>query len=151
MPEHTGLDLVRGGQQRALLSIVADDPPVLTRVAGRRNPAGQFLDRLGPADLIELAAFAQDLGDRQVVDLPVAVVELDHGGKHGAVLLSVEVVGTQMLLDQQPVQMPFIEQDRAQHGLLGLEIVRWNGDRLDSAHGSSSLGSWAASARRHSR
>ena len=132
--QHARLDLVRRGQQRAHLRVVADDPPVLARVAGRRHPAGQLVDRLGAADLLELAALAQRLGDRQVVDLAVALVQLDHRREHRAVLLAVEVLGPQMLLDQQRVQVPLVEQHRTEDRLLGLEVVRRDGDGLDGAH-----------------
>ena len=132
--EHAGLDLVGGGQQRAHLRVVAHDPAVLARVTGRRDPAGQLVDRLRPADFLELAAVAQHLGDGQVIDLAVGVVELDHGREHRTVLLAVEVLGPQVLLDQQSVQVPLVEQDRAEHRLLGLEIVGWYGDGLDGAH-----------------
>ena len=54
--EDAGLDLVGGGQQRPHLRVVAHDPPVLARVAGGRHPAGELVDRLRPADLLELAA-----------------------------------------------------------------------------------------------
>ena len=88
----------------------------------------------GPADLVELAVLAQLLGDRQVVDLVVALVELEHRREHRAVLLAVEVLGPQLLLDQQRVQVALVEQHRAQHRLLGLEVVGRDGDVLDGAH-----------------
>ena len=80
--EHAGLDLVGGGQQRPHLGVVAHDPPVLARVAGGRNPAGQLVDRLDPARLLELAVLAQRLGDRQMVDLAVVLVQLEHRREH---------------------------------------------------------------------
>ena len=67
--EHARLDLVRRGQQRPHLRVVADDPAVLARVPRGRDPAGELVDRLGAADLLELAVLAQRLGDRQVIDL----------------------------------------------------------------------------------
>ena len=132
--EHAGLDLVGRGQQRPQLGVVVDDPAVLAGVPGGRHPAGELVDRLRPADLVELAVLAQRLGDRQVVDLAVAVVELEHRREHRAVLLAVEVLGPQLLLDQQRVQMALVEQHRAEHRLLGLEVVRRDGDVLDGAH-----------------
>ena len=99
--QHAGLDLVGGGEQRAELGVVAHDLAVLAGVAGGRHPSGQLVDRRRPADLLELAALAQRLRHRQVVDLPVALVELHHRREHRAVLLAVEVLGAQMLLDEQ--------------------------------------------------
>ncbi len=133
---HAGLDLVGGREQRTEPGVVADDPAVVTGVAGGGHPAGEFVDRRRAAELLELAALAERLGDRQVVDLVVALVELDHRREHLAVLLAVEVLGPQVLLDQQPVQVPLVQQHRAEHRLLGLEVVRRNGDVLDGAHGS---------------
>ena len=90
--QHACLDLVRGRQQRPHLRVVADDPAVLASVARGRDPAGQLVDRLDPADLLELAVLAQRLGDRQVVDLAVALVQRQHRREHGTVLLTVEVL-----------------------------------------------------------
>ena len=134
---HARLDLVGGGQQRAHLRVVANDPAVLPGMTRGRHPAGELVDRCRPADLLELAVLAERLGDRQMVDLPVALVQLHHRREHRAVLLAVEVVGPQVLLDQQRVQVALVEQDGAEHGLLGLEVVRRNGDCLDGAHGRS--------------
>ena len=72
--EDARLDLVRGRQQRPHLRVVPDDPAVLPRVSGRGDPAGELVDRLRPADLLQLAVLAERLGDRQVVDLAVALV-----------------------------------------------------------------------------
>ena len=126
--QHARLDLVRGRQQRAQLGVVAHDLPVLARVAGGRHPAGELVDRRRPADLLELAALAERLRDRQMVDLPVALVQLDHRREHRAVLLAVEVLGPQVLLDEQRVEVALVEQDRAEHRLLRLEVVRRDGD-----------------------
>jgi hypothetical protein len=132
--EDAGLDLVGGGEQRAQLEVVMDDRAVLARMAGGRHPPGQLVDRRGAADLVELAVLAQLLRDGEVVDLVVGFVELEHRGEHRTVLLAVEVVGPQLLLDQERVQVTLVQQHRAQHRLLGLEVVGWDGDVLDGAH-----------------
>ena len=77
---------------------------------------------------------AQLLGDGEVIDLVVGLVELQHGREHRSVLLAVEVVRPQLLLHQQRVQMALIQQHRTQHRLLGFEVVGRDGDVLDSAH-----------------
>ena len=133
--QHARLDLVRGRQQRPHLRVVADDPPVLPCVARGGDPARELVDRLGAADLVELAVLLQRLGDRQVVDLAVALVQRQHRREHGAVLLAVEVLGPQLLLDQQRVQVALVEQHRPEHRLLGLEVVGRDGDVRDGAHG----------------
>ena len=135
--EDARLDLVRGRQQRPHLSVVPDDPAVLTRVPGRRHPAGELVDRLGAADLLQLAVLAQRLRDRQVVDLPVALVQREHGREHRPVLLTVEMLRPQVLLDEQRMQVPLVEQHRPEHRLLGLEVVGRNGDVLDGTHAGS--------------
>src|SRR5205807_5869235 len=66
--------------------------------------------------------------------LPVGLVQLEHRREHRPVLLAVEVLGTQMLLDQQRVEVALVEQHRAQHRLLGLEVVWGDGDVLNGAH-----------------
>ena len=48
---------------------------------------------LGTANRFELSALAQDVGDGQMVDLAVVLVELEHRREHAPVLLSVEVLG----------------------------------------------------------
>ncbi len=87
--------------------------------------ADELLDHVGAADLIEPVVLAQLLGDREVVDLLVVVVELQHRLEHGRVLAHVEVLWPQLLVDQQRMQMLLVEQHGAQHRLLGDEVVRW--------------------------
>jgi hypothetical protein len=88
----------------------------------------------------------QRLGNRQVVDFAIALKELSHRSEDGPVLFAVEVLGPQLLLDQKGVQVALVEQNRAEDGLLGLEIVRRNRDWLGDAHGDPNLASRAASA-----
>jgi hypothetical protein len=71
-----------------------------------------------------------------VVDLAVGLVELDHRREHRSVLLAVEVLGAQMLLHQQPMEVALVEQHGAEDRLLGLQVVGRDGDALDGAHGS---------------
>jgi hypothetical protein len=77
---------------------------------------------------------AQVLGHGQVIDLVIPLMELHHGREHQAVLLAVEVLGPQVDLDQKRVQVPFVQEDGAEYGLLRLQVVRRDGDALDSAH-----------------
>ena len=116
-------------------------------MARGRHPAGQLIDRRRAADLLELAVLAQRFSDGQMVDLAVALEQLPHRGKHGAVLLAIEVLGPELLLDQECVQVPLVQQHGPEDRLLSLEIMRRNGDLLGDAHGDPSLGLRAASAR----
>jgi hypothetical protein len=69
-----------------------------------------------------------------VIDLAVVLVQRQHRREHGPVLLAIEVARAQLLLDQQRVKVALVEQHRPEDRLLGLKVVRWNGDVLDGAH-----------------
>ena len=131
MVEHALLDLVRRPQQPPQQRVLAHDLRVAAGVPGGRHHPGQPVDRRDPADLLELAALAQAVGDRQHVDRLGLVVEREHRLVDRAVALAVEVLGAQPLFDHQRVQRAIRQQDRAQHRLLGLEVVR----RRDHARG----------------
>ena len=124
------LDLIRRDQQRPHQRVVADDPPVFAGVAGGRHPAGELVDRLRTADLLELAVLAQRLGDGQVIDLARLLVQPQHRREHEPVLLAVEVLRAQLLIRHERVEVTFVEQHGAEHGLLGLEVVRRHGELL---------------------
>ena len=96
-------------------------------MTGGRHPGDELFDDVGAADLIETVVVAQLLGDGQMIDLLVGLVELEHRREHGAVFTQVEVLRAELLIHQQRVQMLLVEQDRAKHRLLGHEVMR---DRL---------------------
>jgi hypothetical protein len=54
----------------------------------------------------------------------------------------------QSLLDEQRVKVPLVQEHGAEHRLLGLEVVRRDGDALNGAHGDPSLSSGEAPAHR---
>ncbi len=118
------LDLIGGAQQRPGLRGVADDAGVFAGVAGGRHPAAQLLDRGRSTDPIDLPVVTQGVADGQVVDPAVGVVEGEHRGEHVGVLLAVEVLDAQLLIDHDRGQVALVEQHRAEHRLLGLEVVR---------------------------
>jgi hypothetical protein len=60
-----------------------------------------------------------------VVDLAIRVVELQHRGVDRAVLLTVEVLGPQLLLNDERVEVAFVEQDRTENRLLGGQMMWW--------------------------
>ena len=122
--EHALLDLVGGLQQPPQQRVLAHDLRVAAGVAGRRHDARQLVHGRLPADVIELAHLAQPVGDRQHVDRLALVVERQHRLVDRAVALAVEVLRAQPLFDHERVQRAVREQDRAEHRLLGVEVVR---------------------------
>ena len=52
------------------------------------------------------------------------LVQPQHRREHESVLLAVEVLGAQLLVGHQRVEVTLVEQHGAEHGLLGLEVVR---------------------------
>jgi hypothetical protein len=69
-----------------------------------------------------------------VVDLAVALEQLEHRREHRPVLLAVEVLGSEVLLDDQGMKVALVEQHRTEHRALGVEVMRRNGDLFDGAH-----------------
>ena len=62
--------------------------------------------------------------DGQVVDLAPGVVQREHRGEHGAVLLAVEVLDAQLLVGHERVRWRSSSRTAPEHRLLGLEVVR---------------------------
>ena len=86
---------------------------------------GERVDRRRSADLLQLARLPQLLGDGEHVDLAALLVQLEHRPVDRRVLLAVEVLRLEPLVDDEPVERRVGEQDRAEHRLLGLEVMRW--------------------------
>jgi hypothetical protein len=76
------------------------------------------------ADLLELAHLAQAVGYRQHVDRLAVVVQGQHRLVDRAVTLAIEVFRAQPLFDHQRVQRAVRQQNRAEHRLLGVEVMR---------------------------
>ena len=87
------------------------------------------------AGLLELAAGAQVLGEREDVDRLAGAEEREHRLEDRAVALAVEVALAERLLDDVRVVRAVRLQDRAEDGLLGLDRVRRDGARLGGADG----------------
>ena len=104
MAEHALLDLIRGPQQPPQQRVLAHDLRVAAGVSGGRHDPGQPVDRRDPADVLELAALAQAVGDREHVDRLGLVVQREHRLVDRAVALAVEVLRAQPLFDHQRVQ-----------------------------------------------
>ena len=119
-----GLDLVGRPQQPAQHRVLADDPRVLADVADRRHARGQQVDRGAAAGRVELAGLLEVLDERERIDRLAAVVQGEHRGEHDPVRLAVEVLGVEALVDDERRQRGVGQQHRAEHGLLGLEVLR---------------------------
>ncbi len=124
MAEHALLDLIRALQQAPQQRVLAHDLRVAARVAGGRHDAGELVDGRRAADLLELAHLAQAVGDRQHVHRLAVVVQREHRLVDRAVALAIEVLRAQPLFDHQRIQRAVGQQDRAEHRLLGVEVVR---------------------------
>ena len=122
--EHGRLDLVGRVQQAAELAEVRDDLGVPRQRRDLGDRRGQLPDRLAPAGLIERPGAPQLLDDRDRVDRLVLAVELADRLVDDLVLRGVEVVGLERILDGQAVPGLLREHHRAEHGLLGVEVVR---------------------------
>ena len=120
---HARLDLVRGAQQAAEHRVVAHDAGVLADVADGRDRAGQQVDRRAAADALEVARLLEVLDERQRVDRLAERVQVEHRLVDAAVALAIEVVRVEPLVDDQRGQRGVRQQDGAEDGLLGLEVL----------------------------
>ena len=119
-----GGDFGRGRGERAQYRLLAHDARVVGDVGGGRDAGGELGDVSRAADRFELAARAQRVGHRDGVDRLVAVRQLGHHAKDLAMRLAIEVVGVEDF--EGLVDGLVLEQDRAEHRLLGLQILRRN-------------------------
>ena len=114
-------DFGRGRGERAQHRLLAHDARVVGDVGGGRDAGGELGDVGRAADRLELAARAQRVGHRDRVDRLIAVRQLGHHAEDLAMRLAVEVVGVKDF--ERLVDGLVLEQDRAEHRLLGLEIL----------------------------
>ena len=119
-----GGDFGRRRSERAQYRFLAHDARVVGDVGGGRDAGGELGDVSRAADRLELAARAQRVGHRDGVDRLVAVRQLGHHAKDFAMRLAIEVVGVEDF--KGLVDGLVLEQDRAEHRLLGLQILRRN-------------------------
>jgi hypothetical protein len=118
-----GLDLVGRVQQPAQHRVLADDAGVLADVADGGHRARQQVHRRAAADRLELAVLLEVLDERERVDGLARPVQREHRREDQPVALAVEVAGLQALVDDQRRQRGVRQQHRAEHGLLGLEVL----------------------------
>jgi hypothetical protein len=104
-------------------SLALDDPCVLDRMNRGRGRVRQTRQISSPADRLELVTPLERLRDRDDVDRFAPFEELEHRPVDRPVRLPVEVSRPQELghLDDSVA----VDEDRAEHGLLGLETLRW--------------------------
>ena len=122
--EDARLDLIRRVEQAPQQRGVADDARVLAQVGDVRDRPGEEIDAVGPAGGGERSGGAQGVGHGDRVDRLAALVEVEHRGEDGAVALAIEVLGPQRLLDHERVHRALRHQDRPEHRLLCLDVVR---------------------------
>ena len=125
-------DLGAGLDQRAQDRLVLHDARVVGDVGGGRHALGQLGQIRRAADVLQLVAPAQRVGERDQIDRLVALAELDDRAHDLAVRLAVEVLRDDQL--DGTVEGVVVEQDAAQHRLLRLDAVRRHLAELVSRH-----------------
>ncbi len=87
------LDLLADEREPAERRHLAHDLRVVARVRRGRDEGGDLVDPLLPADLVDLAALVELVGDRDRVDRLAVLVQLERGEVDLRVRLPVEVAG----------------------------------------------------------
>ena len=98
------------------------DPRIVGRVRRRGDERGELVDAGAAAHLLELAALLERVDEGDRVDGLALLVEREAGAEDDPVALAVEVGRGEDLGDRSDRARR--EQHRAQHRLLGLEILR---------------------------
>ncbi len=117
-------DLGRDRGEAAQDGFLAHDPRIVRDIRRGRHDRRQLGDIRGAADHLELAAGAQRVAQRDRIDRLAAVGEIRHRAEDLAMRLAVEIFGGYGF--ERKIDRLVIEQDRAQHRLFGLEILRRN-------------------------
>ena len=133
-------DLLAGADEATEGRHLLDDARVVLHVRGRRDERGELGHLRLAADRLQLSALVELVRERDGVDRLALRPKGERGSEELPVALAVEVRGVEDLADGS--DRGGREQHRAQHGLLGLEVLRrderaqalWS-DRLDSGHG----------------
>ena len=119
-------DLAGALDQGPADGLLADDLRVVLGVGGVRDAPEDLRDDLVAADRLELIAPDQLLGDGDRVDRLAQVVEVADRPVEDLVAVAVEVLDVEQADDV--VEDVVVEQDAAQHALLGLEVLRGQAD-----------------------
>ena len=102
--------------------LALDDPGVLRDVDGGRRLVREARQVGATADRLELVLALERLGDRDDVDRLAPLEQLERGGIDPAVRLAIEVGRAKELGDLD--DRVAVDQDGAEHRLLGLETLR---------------------------
>ena len=111
-----------GVDQPAQRGFLAHDPRVILRRRRRRHGLHQRGEIRQPADAFEQIAPPQFLRDGDLIERLAAIVQLQERGEDRLVSDRVEVDGRDDLADRR--HHLAIDEDRPDHGHLGLEILR---------------------------
>jgi hypothetical protein len=115
-------DLARGADEVPQDRLALDDPGVLDGMDRGRRLVRQLRQVRPAADLLEVLAALEGLGDRDKVNGLAPLEELEHRAIDRAMGLPVEVLRLEEFGDLD--DRLAVDQDRAEDGLLGLETVR---------------------------
>ena len=99
-----------------------DDARVVLDVGRSRHAVDERGDVGGAADFVELAGAAQLFFERDEIDRVAALGELDHLVEDAPVRVAEEIARVDHFGGE--IEGVVVQQDRAEHGSLGLEIVR---------------------------
>ena len=121
-----------------------DDARVVLDVGAARHAVGERRDVGGTADLLELARSRQLVLQRDEIDGVVALAERDHLVEDAAMRVAEEVARVDQL--GGVVERLVVDQDRAENGLLGFEIVRKRAFGRRRPQASTAIGDWSESA-----
>src|SRR5581483_3190990 len=116
------LDLLADGGQASQRRHLANDPRVVARVRGRGHERRELVDALLPADLLELAALVELVGNGDRVDGLSLLIELERRPVDARVRLPVEVAGVEGVARRFDRRLR--EKHRAEDRLLGIEVLR---------------------------
>ena len=108
--------------QRAQRGLLLDDAGVVLDVGGPGHAVHQARDVGGAAHVLELAGLRQRLLERDGVDGPALLAKRDHLVEDAPVAEPEEILRAHDL--RRVVERLVVDQDRAEHGALGFEIVR---------------------------
>ena len=142
-------DVARHVDEPAQDSLLLDDACVEHDVRRGRRALDQFGDRRRAADCVEVSAALQALRHRDDVGRLAPLVEFDERPPDATVRLPVEVLLGQDVAGA--LEGLVVEQDPAEHGLLGLDALRRDPETSDNvlAHVRTSFREHARPGQRH--
>ena len=116
------LDVMRGMNQVAQQRLFFDDARVMLHVRDARHPVHQLRQIGVPAGAFQLPGPAHVFGQRYQVDGVVRLVEIDHPLENSPVPVMEKILRTDFFNSR--VDGLIVEQDGAEDGALGLQVVR---------------------------